>query len=134
MTDYWSLPIWSEVTKNAFWPKTVKTWMIPSKVFFRTTSEREAEGEMPGTAFKAWHVPHHTVPGTRRLTRTGSGPIADEHRDMEVEEDDDYEAFLASVFVGRKCEGEVLYQHTYLEVECSFVFFLAFLTISSECM
>lgn len=66
----------------------------------------------------------HTVPGTRRLTRTGSGPIADEHRDMEVEEDDDYEAFLASVFVGRKCDGEVLYQHTYLEVECSFVFFL----------
>lgn len=49
VTDYWSLPIWSEVTKNAFWPKTVKTWMIPSKVFFRTTSEREAEGEMPGT-------------------------------------------------------------------------------------
>ena len=39
---------------------------------------------------------------TRRLTCTGSGPIADENRDMEVEEDDDdYEAFLASVFVGR---------------------------------
>lgn len=75
-----------------------------------------------------------TVPGTRRLTRTGSGPIADEHRDMEVEEDDDYEALLLSVFVGRKCEGEFLYQHTYLEVECSFflLFSFVFLGIFSD--
>ena len=55
-SENWSLQIRSEVTKNAFWPKTVKTWMIPSKVCFRTTSEREAGGEMPGTAVKAWHV------------------------------------------------------------------------------
>lgn len=78
----------------------------------------------------------HTVPGTRRLTRTGSGPIADEHRDMEVEEDDDYEAILASVFVGRNVKGKsYISTHTWrLNVLFFFFFFLAFLTISSECM
>ena len=76
--------------------KRMQTWILP------LVDAKIGWCVVPWGPDFCWPFQRHGFPGPRRLTCTGSGPIADEHRDMEVEEDDDdYEAFLASVFVGR---------------------------------